>query len=70
MDKLYHIGFIKHKDTLIIQARTVKDTLDCELWQYHGEHLTTKRKLYAQRYAIRDIVNKENLTTFKSVRIE
>jgi len=50
--RTYHIGFSKHKRSLIIEACRDKDYLSCELYHYLGEHITTKAKLRADRYKI------------------
>jgi len=45
-ESIYHIGVcIKNKQTLTVQARKSKDFLSCELIDYYGEHITTKKGL-------------------------
>jgi len=42
----YYIGIcIKNKHTLTVQARKSKDFLSCELIDYFGERITTKKGL-------------------------
>jgi len=48
----YHIGLAKRGRTLVIQATPNRDCLSCELYDYMGEHVTTKRELRHNRYAI------------------
>lgn len=43
---IYFIGIaIKNKQTLTVQARRSKDFLSCELIDYFGERITTKKGL-------------------------
>ena len=73
MPRTYHIGLSAPKgvdgDTLIIEARRSVDYLSCELWQYLGEHITTKRELHEARFDIMALVNRESGTYFSHVRV-
>lgn len=43
---IYHVGVtIKNKQTLTIQVRRSKDFLSCELINYFGKRITTKKGL-------------------------
>jgi len=45
-ENIYHIGIhIKNKQTLVLQMRRSVDFLSCELIDYYGEHITTKKGL-------------------------
>jgi len=42
---IYHVGAYRRKKTLVIQATTSKDALNCELVEYFGTRQTTKKHL-------------------------
>lgn len=50
--KQYHIGTAKQGNTLVIEARRSIDYLSCELYDYWGERVITKRQLRQNRYGI------------------
>jgi hypothetical protein len=52
--KTYHIGFCKRGSTLVIQAVEDKDLLSCEIYDYMGERVITKKELHANRGMILD----------------
>ncbi len=68
--KIYHIGFLKRGKTLIVQARENVDLLSCEIWQYMGERVTTKKQLYEQRAGILNLVQHNGFTDCKRVVID
>ena len=46
----YHVGLLidyskKDPKTVIMQLRRDIDYLDCELWEYLGQRITTKKKV-------------------------
>jgi hypothetical protein len=45
MNRRYFIGISKDRNTAVIEARRDKDNLSCELYDYFGERMTTKRQL-------------------------
>lgn len=45
MEKVYYIGTIKRGNRVILQARTNVDYLSCEIHDYFGARLTTKKDL-------------------------
>jgi hypothetical protein len=45
MEKVYYIGTIKKGNKVILQARTNVDDLSCEIHDYFGARLTTKKDL-------------------------
>ena len=52
----YHVGFAKRGRTLVIEARRSVDFLSCELYDYMGERVVTKKHLYDFRYDILKIM--------------
>ncbi len=74
--RTYCIGTLKgsgngHKqDTLIVQARRNQTFLSCELWQYLGEHIITKKQLRERKQDILKETNKLNNTAFTRVIID
>lgn len=49
---IYHVGFSKRGKTLVIEAVKCVDFLSCEIYDYMGERVTTKKDLYKNRYQI------------------
>jgi uncharacterized membrane protein len=49
---LYHIGIGKRKNTMVIQACRCVDFLSCEIYDYMGQRMTTKKTLRENRYHI------------------
>ena len=47
--RIYHVGLAKRGRTLVIEARRSIDFLSCELYDYCGQHQTTKRQLRENR---------------------
>jgi hypothetical protein len=45
MEKIYYIGTIKQGNKVILQARTSVDYLSCEIHDYFGARVTTKKDL-------------------------
>ena len=78
--RCYHIGLAvdwsKQKrgqplrGRLTIQARRGVDYLDCELWRYSGQHMTTKRSLRAKAEEFMAWVNRRYGTEFSSVVVD
>jgi len=54
----YHIGFGKRKNTFVIEARRCIDFLSCEIYDYMGERIITKKELYANRYKILELAKR------------
>lgn len=52
---VYHIGLGIRKNTLVIEARRCVDFLSCELYDYMGERIITKKELYINRYKILEL---------------
>jgi len=46
----YHIGIGKRGKTMVIQATTCVDYLSCEIYDYMGERVITKKQLNESRY--------------------
>lgn len=45
MKTTYHIGILKRKNSIVLQAVTVKDCLSSEINEYLGKWETTKKAL-------------------------
>jgi len=58
--KVYHIGIGKRKNTMVIQACRSVDFLSCEIYDYMGERLTTKKYLKKQRYDLLSYMQAKN----------
>jgi len=50
--RIYHIGMSKRGKTLVIEARRDVDYLSCEIYDYYGRRITTKKQLHENRYSI------------------
>jgi hypothetical protein len=73
-NRIYHVGFRKDGNTVVVEAATSIDCPSCELWQYKGQRETTKTALKARVYGDRklflDTLNAQEGTAFKYVRVE
>ena len=69
-EKCYFIGFVKSGSKVIVQLRKSKDYLSCELWQYFGERITTKKRIYEQRKELLSEINTSYKTNFKYIQID
>ena len=52
MERMYHIGVLKRKSTIVVQASTNVDCLSCEIRDYYGIRITTKANLKANKLAL------------------
>ena len=52
MKGIYHIGIGKRGQTAIIEARRDIDYLSCEIYDYMGQRITTKKHLAYHRYGL------------------
>jgi len=52
--KSYHIGLSKRGKTMVIETATCVDFLGCEIYDYMGERIVTKKHLNACRYGLLD----------------
>uniref|UniRef100_A0A6M3LE23 Uncharacterized protein n=1 Tax=viral metagenome TaxID=1070528 RepID=A0A6M3LE23_9ZZZZ len=50
----YYVGLSKRGQTMVIQATTSRDFLDCETYDYFGERIITKKQLRESRYDLLD----------------
>ena len=48
----YHVGLSKRGSTMIIETAHCVDHLGCEIYDYMGERVTTKKQLKESRYGI------------------
>ena len=48
----YHIGVSKRGNTAVIEARRNVSFLSCEVCDYLGPRITTKKNLHAKRYEL------------------
>lgn len=48
--RTYHIGLSKRGKTMVIETATCVDFLGCEIYDYMGERIITKKQLKASRY--------------------
>ena len=62
MTNTYHIGLSKRGETMVIETARCVDFLGCEIYDYMGERIVTKRELNLNRY--------ELLSHMKNVRPE
>jgi hypothetical protein len=67
--RTYHIGFIKSKETLIVQMVRSKDSLSCQLWKYFGQRENTKKALRANKMNLLNEVNKVYGTAFSKIQV-
>jgi hypothetical protein len=56
---VYHVGFSKRGNTMVIEACRDIDYMSCELYDYMGKRETTKRSLHDNRYQILDMMKKQ-----------
>jgi hypothetical protein len=82
MKNTYHVGLVKgsgavkfwgnnHRSkTVILQARRDKDFLSSDLWKYEGEHITTKKELKNNKFAILGWINKTYGANFTRIIID
>jgi hypothetical protein len=49
---VYHVGIGKRGQTMVIQASTNVDSLSCEIYDYMGKRVTTKKDLRKNRYGL------------------
>ena len=78
--KIYHIGLLKgsqgqwsngHRDdTVIVQLRRSVDQLSPNIFAYHGEFITTKRRLNKIKQDLLKAINKQYKTSFKRIVID
>ena len=54
--KQYHIGLSRRGKTMVIETAGCIDFLGCEIYDYMGERIITKRKLNEGRYGLLDIM--------------
>lgn len=50
MEKTYHIGLSKRGKTMVIEMVRCVDYLGCEIYDYMGERIVTKKHLNDCRY--------------------
>jgi hypothetical protein len=43
-NKTYHVGLVVNKNKAILQFRRTIDELSCEILEYYGEYVTTKKE--------------------------
>lgn len=66
--RTYHIGLSKRKKTLIIEAQTSVDCLDCEIYDYMGEREITKKKLRENRMQILAEMQKQRPQVYSGLK--
>lgn len=52
--KTYHVGLSKRGKTMVIETARCVDFLGCEIYDYMGERIITKRQLNESRYDLLD----------------
>ena len=65
---MYHVGTSKRGKTLVIQAVTDVDCLDCETYDYLGQRIVTKKHLYTKRYDLLNILKAQNPRVYGNLR--
>ena len=68
MTKRYHVGLGKAGKTLLIQAVTDRDCLDCEIIEYMGVQLVTKDRLHEHRYQILTDAQRRNPAAYGQLK--
>ena len=71
-DKTYHLGFYRGytsrtKNTVYFQARRCIDFLSCELLEYIGERVVTKKHLEEHKTELLQWINKQFGFNFKRI---
>lgn len=66
----YYIGLVKRNNTVVLQARRLKDNLSCELWNYIGLRYITKAELKQNKDGLLNWINKEFGTKFTKLVID
>lgn len=64
----YHIGLLRNKRTLVIQASQNVDCLSCEITEYMGLRETTKKELRRNRYTILNLLKRDNPRVYGALR--
>jgi len=64
----YHIGIGKRGKTMVIEACRCIDFLSCEIYDYMGERVTTKKELYQKRYDILEMMKRRSPKVYKDLR--
>jgi len=49
---VYHVGLSIQNKTMVIEARKNIDFLSCEIYDYMGQRITTKKELHKNKYSI------------------
>jgi hypothetical protein len=70
MEKTYFIGTGHHKDTVIFHLRRNLDALPCEIYNYYGERITTKKKVREQKDELLKAYNRQHLKSFTKIKID
>ena len=73
--KTYHVGLLidyrkEYTGRVIVQMRQSVDFLDCGIWKYLGERVTTKKAVYEKRIALLDWINRTYSTAFTRIAVE
>lgn len=68
--KTFHMGFIIKKDKIIVQMRRDKNRLSCDLWEYWGERITTKKMINEHKHGLLKAINKKFGKNYKSIVID
>ncbi len=69
-EKIYYVGFFADKKTVIIQLRQNIDCLNCEIFSYYGQRITTKEKIKQHKKELLKEINKEYNKNFKYIKID
>ena len=72
-EPIYHIGLRKdYQNSHIVYLQAVRniDFMNCEIWQYLGQHITTKARLKSIAPQLLEMVNATQHTTFTRIIIE
>lgn len=65
---IYHVGFSKRGQTLVIEATRSVDYLSCELYDYMGRRETTKAQLRANRYDILRMMQAQKPEVYRDLK--
>ena len=73
---IYHVGLVhggisgNDPKRVTVQLRRDVDYLDCELWRYLGERVTTKTHYKANKTSILKLINDQEGTSFSRITID
>jgi hypothetical protein len=69
MQPIYHIGFGRDGDRLLVYAVTDRDLLPADLWRYWGVRCISRRRLREVRHELLAAVNQTLGTRFARAKV-